>query len=376
MTLWWHLRDILASARAQPVGSGLIVVVAALSTFVPIVTAGQTDALERSLVTGLESRANRTLVLSARDGGALPPEALAAVGSLSLVDRFYGLGAAYDYHNAALTTGDGTRSGEPVAVFPLFGALDDLATVEVGRAPSEGEAVLTSAALARVGMGYPAGGLVMNSTLLRVRDAPRRDTPVVGAITLHDGVELGEAVALRSATEDELLTRLVVVATTFRAVPTLERLLPQVSLADPAALQVESSSELEAALGLLTGQVGRFGRELTLASIVVGSVFLALIVFGTLQGRRRDLGRRRALGASRQSLIAQAVLQTLIAAVPGALAGVVAGAVMVHRTTGLSPSPAFMAAVAVLGALASIVAAFAPAAVAAWGDPVAALRVP
>jgi putative ABC transport system permease protein len=199
---------------------------------------------------------------------------------------------------------------------------------------------------------------------------------VVGSIRFIAGGVLTDDVGLRRAGDDDPLTRLVIVSTTFASVAGLEQTLPQLVMVERNDVQVTSSTELEAALRSLAGRVGAFGREVTLASIAVGALFLSLIVFATLQGRRRDLGRRRALGASRGAIVGMAIAQTLVTAIPGAVIGGLAGAGALRAATGLLPSLGFMTGVAVLGSMASACAASVPAVIAAHRDPVAALRVP
>lgn len=66
----------------------------------------------------------------------------------------------------------------------------------------------------------------------------------------------------------------------------------------------------------------------------------------------------------------------LIAAVPGCLLGAAAGSIASRYLAETWPGLAYPLAVAVLAALMSAIAALPPAIVAAYRDPVAAIRVP
>jgi putative ABC transport system permease protein len=376
MRAGWFAREVLKSAGAQRVGAWLILIIAGLSVFIPMATSGQTDALENSIVAGLESRANRTLTLTRNSEASFPRSALDGVLAINAVEVAYGLGGIADFHNAAYTNAGATRGGNPVAVIPLHGNLADLAVVESGREPLPGEAVLTSSAMREAGLEYPSGALRSNSTRLRLRDDPRGDTPVVGQFRFVEGSSLGETIGIRIATEEDEITRLVVVARRFGDVTRLETMLRDVIGIDPSDIDVSSTAQFEAALAAIAGEVGRFNRSITLVSVGVGMIFLSLIVYGILQERRRDFGRRRTLGASRSLLIVLVTLQTLAIAIPGCIAGALVGWITAANLSGAEPSATFILDVTMLGLLAAVAAALPPATVAAFRDPVAALRVP
>lgn len=94
-------------------------------------------------------------------------------------------------------------------------------------------------------------------------------------------------------------------------------------------------------------------------------------MYGFASTRRREFGRRRALGARRTQLVLLVVAQTALTGGVGASAGALLGA---RVTEGVSLS--FMLAVAVLSTAASALAAVVPATAAARRDPVAVLRQP
>ena len=81
-------------------------------------------------------------------------------------------------------------------------------------------------------------------------------------------------------------------------------------------------------------------------------------------------------GASRLDIIALVTTQTIATALLGAGAGAAIGTLIVDRTLGTTPQPAFVVAIAALATLATALAALLPATIAAYRDPVRILRVP
>ncbi len=113
-----------------------------------------------------------------------------------------------------------------------------------------------------------------------------------------------------------------------------------------------------------------------LGVLAAGLLLVALTLIGAVSQRRRDFGRRRALRASRSTVVALVLLQTSAAALVGVAAGGVAGLVLVNRLAGSLPSPGFTFGVVVLTLLTALLAAVPPAVLAAYRDPVRILRVP
>ncbi|MDQ3276010.1 MAG: hypothetical protein M3Q39_13540, partial [Actinomycetota bacterium] len=115
---------------------------------------------------------------------------------------------------------------------------------------------------------------------------------------------------------------------------------------------------------------------LMLGVLAAGLLLVALTLIGAVSQRRRDFGRRRALGASRSTVVTLVLLQTSAAALVGVAAGALAGLLLVNRLAGSLPSPGFTFGVVVLTMLTALLAAVPPAVLAAYRDPVRILRVP
>lgn len=144
----------------------------------------------------------------------------------------------------------------------------------------------------------------------------------------------------------------------------------------PESVRVDVPADLALVRSAVQGELGGYGRAGVVQALAAGLALAAATIYGGINGRRRDFGRRRALGASRRQLIAVVLAQTLTAAVPGTLLGAVAGSLVARRLAGSWPGWTFPTAIGVLTILAVCLAAAVPAVTAAWRDPVRALRVP
>lgn len=367
-------REAVVAGLAQPVSTAMITVVACVSVLVPMVTAGQTDAIERSVTASLEHPANRTLSISRRSGEPFAPKTLDRLRRILDIDTVYGFGVVTDYANASYP--DSSDTTAKIAIIPVFGDVEFLVDIGEGRLPRAREAVVPVDRLRAIGLSDPVGALVARGTGFRLRTDPRGAIAVVGTMTLKNGTPLSEGVGLVGADATDQLVRIVVVTDTFRSAARLEPDLPTLIGVTPGDLEVASSTEFRQSIEVLAGQISGYSRTLTLVSVAIGAVFVALIVYSTLQSRRRDLGRRRALGASKGTVVALVAVQSAFASLPGCIGGALGGTYVVYRLTGFAPSAEFAINVALLGVISAIAASIPPAVVAANRDPVAALRVP
>ena len=76
---------------------------------------------------------------------------------------------------------------------------------------------------------------------------------------------------------------------------------------DAPSVGVETSEDLAALRATLSGDLSRFSRSIVLVIAGAGLLMICLVVYGSVTARRRDFGRRRALGASRTVIVALVV---------------------------------------------------------------------
>ncbi len=101
-----------------------------------------------------------------------------------------------------------------------------------------------------------------------------------------------------------------------------------------------------------------------------------ITTYGATAAKRRDFGRRRALGASQADIVALVTIQSLLLGTLGAVVGTAGTALVTGVTMGVWPNWRFSVAVVVLAVDVSVLAALPPAFAAARRDPVRILRVP
>jgi putative ABC transport system permease protein len=348
-----------------------IVIVAGMCVSV-LLTTGRTVGAEDSVLASIDSAGTRSIVVRADPEAGLDPGVLDRLKTLDGVEAAVAFGPATDTRNTAF---DG---GTPVPVRQVWGidhsGLGLPASADPARTP-DGIGAGTRAwasprALDELGMLYPAGGITSGDG---------RDFAVVGQVSVPDYLGFLEPVVVAPQPRDGAgsVGVLVVIAERPALVaPVAEAVQSLLSVDDPETVTISTNEDLAALRGLIEGQLGTFGRELVLIIFGISAVFVASILYGFTMLRRKDYGRRRALGASRPLIIGLILLQMLLLATLGAALGSI-GAVTALAATG-APVPGwdFITAVAVLACAVAVAAAAVPAVIASRRDPIRELRVP
>ena len=149
---------------------------------------------------------------------------------------------------------------------------------------------------------------------------------------------------------------------------------------DPGGLSVATSGDFAALREAISGDLGRFGRGLVFVVLAAGMLLGMLNTSALILMRRRDLGRRRALGATRSFLVTLLVLQSILPSVLGAMLGAMLGCLGAVVVLEVSQDPLpqwrFYLALVLLTMLTSAFAALGPSISAAWRDPIKVLRQP
>lgn len=368
------LQEATKIARAQPVASTILLIVAWLSVGFALAASGEADAFEREILATLESPAARSFIATSADENRPIPRSLVdATEALSSVETAFGLGPAQDMYRSDLGP-----AGIPVAIFPFYG--DTLSVIDLGRGrlPRHGETILSKTATRFLGLEFPNAGLVVDPVLLRLRDAPGSDSPVVGEYDAVSPYEFLDTAGLLRPEPDSTgeVRRLVVTARTYDDVGLLRQLLPTLAALEPTSIQFESSAELEAINEVLRGDVANFARLVALSAIGVGALLTGIVTFASVYNRRVDFGRRRALGADRSTLLVLVLAQVLVPHLIGVLLGALTGWFGVSRTSALAPNPEYTMALSTASVLTAAMASLSPALFAAYRDPIRALRVP
>lgn len=203
---------------------------------------------------------------------------------------------------------------------------------------------------------------------------------VAGALSAPDFLADFEPVVLVPRSDpagDEAVNVLLVIAETPElVVPVSDTVLSVLDVEDPTRVAVETSEALAQLRAVIQSQLGSFSRGLVLAILAITATLVAVILYGLVMMRRKDFGRRRALGATRGDIVALLLAQTALLAALGVCAGLVGSTIVLTVLGDTLPGIELTGGLGVLAIAAAVIAAFLPATAASRREPIKELRVP
>ncbi len=356
------LREAVATARSQRVLSAIGCLVVAVVVLSVLVTAGHTNASRRGLLATLDEAGTRQVTVSDIDGKALlTPSVVRRIASLSPTSWALGLGPVVDGSNS-LRGGDERVASRYMTNLPPPSSY----SIVKGRPIAPGEAMAGKDAANALGLIDGAGAISSDAY----------SVPVVATAEFRAPLEfLNDTVVILGP--DEAPTLIIALAENSDHVEALSKAVEEVL--DPVryeSVRVESSAQLAAIRAKVNQDSGTSGAAIITGALGTGLILTAATSLGSVTVRRRDYGRRRALGATRSNIVVLVLAQTAVAGVAGALIGSVVGVLAVVTLAGTSPDPLLVGGVGVLSINVTMVAAVPSAALAALRDPVRILRVP
>lgn len=349
------------SAWAQKVSSAVTALVVAIMCFTALATAGRAAAANEELAASMDSAGSRLLTVT--DNGPLGIVNYAALGVIQAIDGVetaVAIGAPLDVHSGEIAGG---------TLIPMWEVSDVSAVTvpDLGRAPGLGEATTTASGQEVLSLAEPAG-------FVEGRDQVQ--FPVVSRSTVHPGfADLGEGVLVQAGPTTQFRQLRVVARTAGEAEAVQKAVLASLGSFDPSKVTVDSPRALNAMADLVQAQLGRYNQQLLAMILGVGAIFIAIVVLSDVLLHRRELGRRRALGATRLDLSLLTVVRTVVPAVLGASLGCIV-ALAAFWTQGIALPIDFTVATGWLATVAAGLAAAIPAIWASTRDPVAVLRTP
>ncbi len=359
------VREAVAIAITQPVATGVAALITAAVCAVILATTGQAAASEQRVIASIDEAGARTLVFSDPTGRAeIAATGLDRIAGLPGVEWAVGLGPVTDVTAAPLGP-----AGQRVPARPMYGTLPPAIELIDGRTPQPGEALAGERAVHQLGLVDGAGAVAGDG----YRGA------VVGTFTAEDPLDAYNGGLLIQTEQDpeQLLRRIYVVARTTQDVETLQQAVPALlEVQERLQVAVDAPTTLVELQAVVAGELGEASRQLMLLVLIAGLTLIGITLYGATANRRRDFGRRRALGASRSAIVALVLGHTAFAAISGTILGTAIGTVTLQLLEGSQPAPSFTLGVATLSVLIALVAAVPPAAAAALRDPVRILRVP
>ncbi|QHC54508.1 hypothetical protein GSU10_01755 [Rathayibacter tanaceti] len=341
-----------------------MIVVVAATTSTLVLTAGRTQALEAAVISQVDEASSRAVVLSLGDDAGVKLDVSNTLGAVRGVSWVGAFGAAVDAENGLVPGGRRVT----VRTLSSHAAGEDLLPRDQN--PSSTVALASEEALKTLGFDT-ASGFIVTST--------GEEVSIGGKITPPSYLaDLEPLILVRGLQADtELASIIIVVATRAADVPALAATLPLlVGANDARAVTVKSSAAVEL---LRTGVQSELATSTSVSvslALLGGGLLVTLLVMSNVVLRRRDYGRRRALGASRGFVVGLICLECLCAAVPGALIGTTGSYLLLSWNGVPVPDSKFAFATIILGLIISVLSTIPPALVAANRDPIAELRVP
>lgn len=358
-------REAIASIRSQRVASLVTVLMVAGMLVVVMLTTGRTVGAEQQVLDSIDSTGTRSITIRAEADAGLTTGVLDRIDGIEGIEWAAGLSLAEDATNSRIP------DGNVVPVRRVYG--DDLPRLGVPAASALPGALAwaSDAAMEQLGMPDGTGGVTLVDTGASLGVGGRLDVPDY----LHGFEPL--VLVPRPADEGAEIGILVVIAKTPDLVrPVSDAVVSLLGVDDPSKTTVQTSENLVDLRTLVGDQLRTFSRELVVALLSLTGLLLSAVLYGLVMMRRKDFGRRRALGASRTLIIVLLLAQTATLTVTGVALGT--GVSLLALSAGGDPWPgaAFIAAVSALTVIAALLAALAPAVVASRREPIEELRIP
>lgn len=363
------VRDILweswSMTRSQRAASILTALVVAALCATVLLTAGRTNASQAQILQTIDSRASRAIIVRIEPQAQINMGAVSRLTSIAELEWVGAFGTVSDLHNPDKGTGTQVASRTIIAYDLAGGDLDP-------RYDSFSLATATPAAASQLGLidgvGYLAGDGV-DTTVTSTTDLPdflAALDPIILIPTPDEDPYLQEPVAL-----------IIAVPTSPEHVPAVvETLRSILAPAESDAISIDSSQQLNTLRSLVETQLGGAYQSLIIGVFVILLFLVTALLYGLVMIRRRDFGRRRALGATRSLIVGLVVMSTGICAIVAAAGGTALALIALVIAGDPLPAADFIGATMVLAAISALAGAVLPAISASRRDPLTELRVP
>lgn len=363
------LVDAMHRLRRPPVPTLIAVLVILAGTTAVFATTGLAVASQQRTLDRINSPQGRLITVTDSQGAAgLSAQSVAVVATLTGVEWAVGIGASVDVSNVSLPGGTTATARHIYGMSsPVFTTPDSAAQP---RTLAPGQALAGPGVAESIGMADGVGA-VTSRTL---------DATVVGSFQAHPPLQELDDDILVDADPSQPGARLITLWVSVTDVADLALVTDAVAdaivLAEPGGVRIETSEELALLGADVAADLAQTARLTITGLLAAVTVLVGAVQFGRVSATLRDIGRARALGASRSTIVLQVLVNATLSAVIGAALGAAAGLIIIARVAGTVPHTGFVVAVPALVVLAAVAGSVPPALRAAWLDPVRILRVP
>ena len=362
------LREAWVSTLSQRVTSLASVTMIAGMCLAVLLTAGRTVGSEQAIISSIDAAGSRSIVVRADPDAGLTTTILDRLRNVDGIEWSGAFEAADDVNNAAIP------GSAPVPARRVYSSnLQDIGLPKWQSAVEE-SAYASSAALEELQMPEAAGGLS------RIEDGA--DLAMIGNFEAPDFLAFLEPIVfipkqVPANAEPSAISLVVVGAERPDLIaPIAEIVGTMIGVEDTTKVTMQTSGKLVELRAVIESQLTTFSRTLILVILSVTSVLVAAVQFGLVMLRRKDFGRRRALGATRFLIVSIVLLQVGIQSLAGALVGTTVSVITIGVLGDPQPPWNYFLGIAILATFTGLAAAAAPAIAASRRDPLQELRVP
>ena len=350
-------------AWGQPASALVTIIAVAAMCCSVLLTSGRTVASQQEVLASLDAIGTRSIVVRAEPAAGLESDVVDRLRRIEGIEWVAAMGPATDAENASF-------AGGAKVPLRLLWAWDTqpLHVDSPGVFPNE-SVWLSDAAAVALGIPAPSGAL---------KTAAGVEYPVVGTALVPDYLAFLEPLAVVPQEDDNgAVAILIVVAEKPELVPAVtSATTSMLGVGDPSTITVNTSESLALLRETLGSQLADSGRLLTLIIFALTGLLTATVQLGLVVLRRKEFGRRRAIGASQRLIVSLIVSQTALLSSLGSVVGVTSSLVVLAVLGNPLPSASYSVGIAVLAIAIGAMSAVAPAAVASRRDPIKELRVP
>lgn len=357
------LTEIIASALSQRVTSAVTLILTLGATAAVLVTAGRNAGAEAAVLDRIDLAGTRSLtVYASGESQELTSATVELLAHYPVIEEVTGFGPVRDV--TAATNPDGSRIG----LRSVYGTLNGQQVGDPAAVAGHSQVWATRTAAQVLGM--PGRGTV--------QEINGPEHLLTRTITLPEHLASLEPALLepRPADARDPLSTMTVIAATPADLPLVTSLVTSTLEDVPRdGLRIESSQDLADLRAVIGGELTRASRGVILGVLAASAGAILVTIWSLALMRRRDFGRRRALGATRSTILILLIGHVTLLALIGASLGALTGLALLAADNHPLPRPGFILALITAFTLTAAAAATLPALWASRRDPLAELRV-